>query len=429
MVITVLYNPLNLPGTITKDDETIRHTYDGSGARLRTERPDGSVTNYAGPIVQDEDGTYIQFADGRILLDKSQPSPTDDPVLRYQYKIQDHLGNTVVTFEDIDGDGQIIGAEVLQRELYYPFGLPLDNFYTKPGAPLTPEQPFLYNGKAYETAQDLNWYFYGARWYDPGMGRFLGVDPIASSLSTISPYSYAMNNPVLFIDKFGLAPAQPEHDYFDSNGNYLGNDGKKDPYYKSETIRIVDAEGVRSGNWFENSTRLSRNLLSESAAGNIGTHYLKSIGRDDLSAIGAKGVGEYPATGQSDGSELIHKGINVFADKPTILIPVSLGHLNNDIGSFKNFLYHETFHVDDFMFDGGAGMYRTFDSTIGMSDFATALHLEIYLQQIQHTTFSEMSFRSRDYMIAYTREGVIGRLSDKGLQTYFKNQLSKLNIK
>ena len=165
------------PVTITKDGKTIRHTYDGSGARLRTERPDGSVTNYAGPLVQDEDGTYIQFADGRILLDKSQPSPTDDPVLRYQYKIQDHPRHgvgapckpTVVTFEDIDGDGQIIGAEVLQRELYYPatksWGRgpscesPLDNFYTKPGAPLTPEQPFLYNGKAYETAQDLNWYF------------------------------------------------------------------------------------------------------------------------------------------------------------------------------------------------------------------------------------------------------------------------------
>ena len=34
------------------------------------------------------------------------------------------------------------------------------------------ENPYLYNGKEFEDDCDLNWYHYGARYYDPQLGRW-----------------------------------------------------------------------------------------------------------------------------------------------------------------------------------------------------------------------------------------------------------------
>ena len=70
-------------------------------------------------------------------------------------------------------------------------------------------QDFLYNGKEYETTEDLNWYFYGARWYDPAIGRFTGVDPIAAEFAHVSGYNYAENSPIAYIDLWGLQRALP----------------------------------------------------------------------------------------------------------------------------------------------------------------------------------------------------------------------------
>ena len=76
-------------------------------------------------------------------------------------------------------------------------------------AALSLENHYLFNGKLLNHKEfsdngGLDWYSYGMREYDPQIGRFFRVDPLASKFPYLTPYQYASNDPITNIDLDGL---------------------------------------------------------------------------------------------------------------------------------------------------------------------------------------------------------------------------------
>ncbi len=120
--------------------------------------------------------------------------------------------------------------------------------------------PYRFNGK--ELDPETGNYYYGARYYNPVWGVWLGVDPLAEKYASWSGYNYVLGNPVRLIDPDGREPMSVDGEYeitHDKNGNEvktkvsnLGDDVGIDFNHHLDGDRKGQTEIVNTKNGFTN---------------------------------------------------------------------------------------------------------------------------------------------------------------------------------
>ena len=187
---TLTYNYLNLPqsASVPSTGTTVAYTYDAMGQKLKKVSSSSGTTDYV---------NGIQYTNN--LIDFIQ---TEEGVARrsgnsyiYEYNLTDHLGNVRYTFGTSGGT-----MNKLQVDNYYAFGK-----RNPPAVVNANDNKYLYNGKELQE-ELLGQYDYGARFYDPVIGRWNVIDPLAEQMRRHSPYNYVFNNPLKFTDPDGMKP-------------------------------------------------------------------------------------------------------------------------------------------------------------------------------------------------------------------------------
>ena len=166
----------NAQGTINHTTTTY-YIHDASGNTMATY----NVASDAPTLALQEQSIYGSSRLGLLTLQGKQ------------YELTDHLGNVRTVINE--------NNTVASATDYYPFGMvakSISNGYR-----------YGFNGKENDTetgTQD-----YGFRIYNIGIAKFLSVDPLTGSYPWYSPFQFAGNNPIRFIDLDGLEQAIPKN--------------------------------------------------------------------------------------------------------------------------------------------------------------------------------------------------------------------------
>jgi RHS repeat-associated protein len=232
-ISSIQYNYLNLPRKIVQNSKATDYIYRADGFKVRkvfgTE-----TTDYL-------DG--FQYVNSTLKFFPTSEGYFNMETGKYVYNYTDHLGNVRLSYVKNGA-----GTEIMEESNYYPFGLKHEGYNALAG---NPAYKYKYNGKE---LQETGMYDYGARFYMPDVGRWGVVDPLAEKMTRHSPYNYAFNNPLSFIDPDGRqamkptpkeAAAMAAHVYGDKKDNILIG-GWRVSQTKFEGLRLTDDSGFKS---------------------------------------------------------------------------------------------------------------------------------------------------------------------------------------
>ena len=138
-------------------------------------------------------GTFTVYWKGQQVLTWTDPSPwTSGKVGVRQCNSRNiHWDNfSAVTFTT----GQVVAYDD-----YYPYGQLMDGRSLVVGA----DGRYKYTGK--ERDAETGWDYFGARYYDARVGRWLIVDPLTEKDGSVSPYNYCHDNSISRCDEDGAA--------------------------------------------------------------------------------------------------------------------------------------------------------------------------------------------------------------------------------
>ena len=170
------------------------YTYDGDGGRTTKKAYVKSgttttivATNYVGDIYEESVGVKTDY----IFLGGSRVAAYDGT--RVRWFIGDHLGSASTILDET--------SAVKEKIEYTPWGevKSYDNFGNT-----TEVARFYFTGKKFDDETGL--VYFGARYYNPKLGRFITPDTIVQSPynpQTLNRYTYCNNNPINLVDLDG----------------------------------------------------------------------------------------------------------------------------------------------------------------------------------------------------------------------------------
>ncbi|MBS4040141.1 MAG: RHS repeat-associated core domain-containing protein, partial [Flavobacteriales bacterium] len=235
------YNHLNLPIKITfANGNFITYIYDAIGVKVNKyvqgtsgSTSTGSYTDYLNGFQYNNNALqFFPHSEGYVKVLGNTSNPEEEVLFDYVYQYKDHLGNIRLNFTK---DGESL--KILEENHYYPFGLKHTYNYSK-FEPILEEDEhsglrsrritqvpnsgyqYKYNGKEWQDELNLNLYDYHARNYDPAIGRWMNIDPLAENSRRWNPYTYCYNNPIVFVDPDGMQAWIP-----DEEGNLIAEKG------------------------------------------------------------------------------------------------------------------------------------------------------------------------------------------------------------
>jgi len=223
-ITTIEYNHLNLPEKITFGTTgTIEYIYNAAGQKLEKIVTQGTIvttTNYLGGFqYKDNVLEFFPTAEGYVKNTAG--------VYSYVFQYKDHLGNIRVSYAKNPTTNVL---EIIDENNYSPFGLKHKGYNSLTGN----NNKYKYNGKELQDELGLNVYDYGARNYDPALGRWMNIDAMSEKYYPLSPYNYAINNPMFFVD--------PDGNEIDI---YYGKDNKEKAKYAYQKDR--DYSKIKDG--------------------------------------------------------------------------------------------------------------------------------------------------------------------------------------
>ncbi|WP_024773014.1 RHS repeat-associated core domain-containing protein [Aquimarina macrocephali] len=226
----IVYNHLNLPTRVNVDGgaKYISYIYDATGAKLKKIVTDGSssTTEYAGNYFY-KNGTLEFFNHTEGIVEHEADG------YKYVYQYKDHLNNVRLSYKDADKNGSISISEIVQEKNYYPFGLQHQGYNDMLRGR---NHNYGFGDKEENKELDLEWLNFGARNYNSAIGRWMNIDNLAENSIDLTPYHYANNNPIIFVD-----PDGQDWFYYKQEGNeeatWNWHDGSE------HTVQIGNIEG------------------------------------------------------------------------------------------------------------------------------------------------------------------------------------------
>ncbi|GAA4276091.1 DUF6443 domain-containing protein [Aquimarina mytili] len=199
-ITDIKYNYLNLPYQVTINGKMISYVYGANGVK-QLKAVGNIYTNYAGNFIY-ENGKlqFFNHPEGYI-----EPTITSTGVEKYEYTYQyrDHLDNIRLSYADSDKDGIVTQTEIKEENNYYPYGLKHQGYNNVVAGR---NHKFGFGGKEEQDEFGIEWIDITARNYNPALARWMNIDPLAEQMRRHSPYNYAFNNPIFFMDPDGMAP-------------------------------------------------------------------------------------------------------------------------------------------------------------------------------------------------------------------------------